>query len=103
MSDGRAVVVPPVALSGWDDEDDDDNFGGDRADDYDLQELIESEITLDSWVDALGVRLANVGLSVGDDEVCATPPQIAGPLQVGVRGLHGQLGNTLDRWYHLLR
>jgi hypothetical protein len=55
MSDGRAVVVPPVALSGWDDEDDDDNFGGDRADDYDLQELIESEITLDSWVDALGV------------------------------------------------
>jgi hypothetical protein len=46
---------------GWDDEDDDDNFGGDGADDYDLQELIESEITLDSWVDALGGRLANVG------------------------------------------
>jgi hypothetical protein len=90
---------------GWDDDDEDDedfdNFGGDRADDYDLEELIESEITLDSWVDALGGRLANVGLSVGDDEVCATTASgELDPYQSEYEGYMGNWGNTLDRWYH---
>jgi hypothetical protein len=90
---------------GWDyegeDDDDFDNFGGDRANDYDLEELIDSEITLDSWVDALGGRLANVGLAVGDDEVCGTT--VSGdldPYQSEYEGYMGNWGNTLDRWYH---
>jgi hypothetical protein len=90
---------------GWDDEDDDeddfDNLGRDQANDYDLEELIESEITLDSWVDALGDRLANVGLAVGDDEVCATTaPGGMDPYQSEYEGYMGNWGNTLDRWYH---
>ena len=84
---------------GWDDEDED--FGGDGAHDYDLEELIESETTLDSWVDALGVRLANVGLHVGDDEVCATTASDdLDPYQSEYEGYMGNWGNTLDRWYH---
>jgi hypothetical protein len=88
---------------GWDDEDDedDDDFGGGRADDYDLEELIESEITLDSWVDALGGRLAKIGLHVGDDEVCAaTASGDLDPYQSEYEGYMGNWGNTLDRWYH---
>jgi hypothetical protein len=86
---------------GWDDEDDDEAFGGDGARDYDLEELIESETTLDSWVDALGGRLANVGLHVGDDEVCATTASDdLEPYQSEYEGYMGNWGNTLDRWYH---
>ena len=90
---------------GWDDEEeddeDDDNFGSVRANDYDLEELIESEITLDSWVDALGDRLAHVGLPVGDDEVSATTASDdLDPYQSEYEGYMGNWGNTLDRWYH---
>jgi len=90
---------------GWDDEEeddeDDDNFGSGRANDYDLEELIESEITLDSWVDALGDRLAHVGLPVGVDEVCATTASDdLDPYQSEYEGYMGNWGNTLDRWYH---
>ena len=92
---------------GWDDEDEDEDdqdfahFGRDRADDYDLEELIDSEVTLDSWVDAFGGRLANVGLAVGDDEICTTTAsRDLDPYQSEYEGYMGNWGNTLDRWYH---
>jgi hypothetical protein len=88
-------------FGGWSDEDDEDSFDGDTAGDYDLEELIESEITLDSWVDALGGRLANVGLPVASDEVCAsTASDDLDPYKSEYEGYMGNWGNTLDRWYH---
>jgi hypothetical protein len=86
---------------GWGDDEDDEDFGQNGSDDYDLQELIESEITLDSWIDSLGCRLANAGLSVGADEVCASiGSDELDPYQSEYEGYMGNWGNTLDRWYH---
>ncbi len=42
-------------------------------DGYDLDELIESVVTLDSWIDSRGGRLESGGLSVGNDEVVPAP------------------------------
>jgi hypothetical protein len=88
---------------GWDswDDDEDDESGWDGADDYELDELMESEITLERWIDSSGGRVANVGLSVGDDEVCATTgSDDLGPYKSEYEGYMGNWGNTLDRWYH---
>ncbi len=80
---------------------DEDDFDGDAAGDYDLEDLIESEVTLDSWVDPRGGRLETVGLSVGDDELCAsTPSGDLEPYRSEYEGYMGNWGNTLDRWYH---
>ncbi len=84
-----------------DEDDEDDEAGGGGTDDYDLEELIESAITLDHWIDSSGSRSANVGLSVGDDEVCAsTGSDDLDPYTSEYEGYMGNWGNTLDRWYH---
>lgn len=87
---------------GWDDGDNDfDSFDGDGNGDYDLDELILSEVTLDSWIDSQGGRLENLDLFVGDDEVCAsTPSGDLAPYRSEYEGYMGNWGNTLDRWYH---
>ncbi|HEX4108599.1 MAG TPA: 2OG-Fe(II) oxygenase [Solirubrobacteraceae bacterium] len=87
----------------WDEADDEleDVGGGGTAEDYDLEELIESEVTLDSWVDPRDGRLKDVGLSIGDDEVCAsTASGELEPYSSEYEGYMGNWGNTLDRWYH---
>ncbi len=86
----------------WDEEDDDlDEPGGDGGEEYDLQELIESQVTLDSWIDLRDGRMKKVGLSVGGDEVCAsTPSGELEPYSSEFEGYMGNWGNTLDRWYH---
>lgn len=85
----------------WD-ADEDDSFdrdaGGDG--DYELEELIESEITLESWTGSSSGRLESVNLAVGDDAVCASTP--SGDLEPSgseYEGYMGNWGNTLDRWY----
>lgn len=85
----------------WDDGDDDVDSDGGNGDDYELEELIESEVKLDSWIAAGGGGLERVGLSVGDDEVCAsTPSGDLEPYSSEYEGYMGNWGNTLDRWYH---
>jgi hypothetical protein len=100
--EGRQRWYQRSGYNRWDDRDDDfDSFDGDGTGDYDLDELIESEVTLDSWIDSRGGRLENVGLSVGDDEVCAsTPSGDLEPYSSEYEGYMGNWGNTLDRWYH---
>lgn len=79
----------------------DDDVGEDGGDDYELDELIESEIALEHWVDSSGGRVTNVGLSVGDDEACATTgSDELEPYQAEYEGYMGNWGNTLNRWYH---
>jgi predicted 2-oxoglutarate/Fe(II)-dependent dioxygenase YbiX len=90
----------------WYDEDDedDDEYSDDVNDsehEYDVQELIDSEVTLTHWTGPEGTRLEETSLSVDGDEVCASIP--TGDLAAYAseyEGYMGNWGNTLDRWYH---
>lgn len=66
-----------------------------------LQELIESEVKLESWIDPRDGRVKDVHLAVGGDELCAsTPSGELEPYSSEYEGYMGNWGNTLDRWYH---
>jgi hypothetical protein len=82
----------------WDDWQDDVDSFDDETGDYDLHELIESEVKLD-WIDSRGTRLS-MPLSIGNGEVCAsTPSGDLEPYLSEYEGYMGNWGNTLDRWY----
>ena len=85
-------------------EDDDDEPLDERATgtgEYDLEDLIESEVTLDSWIDPAGDRVEQVDLPIPGDEVAAsTPTAELEPYSSEYEGYMGNWGNTLDRWYH---
>ena len=95
----------------YDDEDEDDvedygyhdasrDRGGDH-DDYQLNELIDDEITLGWWTSPDGTGGEPISLHVPDSEVCATTPSAnLAPCQSEYEGCMGNYGNTLDRWYH---
>jgi len=95
----------------YDDEDEDDvedygyhdasrDRGGDH-DDYQLNELIDDEITLGWWTSPDGTGGEPISLHVPDSEVCATTPSAnLAPCQSEYEGYMGNYGNTLDRWYH---
>ena len=85
------------------DEDDDEYSGGASGSDgdYDIQELIDSEVSLTHWTGPDGTRLEETSLSVDGDEVCASTE--TGGLEAyssEYEGYMGNWGNTLDRWYH---
>ena len=90
----------------WYDEDDEDDneYSGDAGDserEYDVQELIDSEVTLTYWTGPEGTRLEETSLSVDGDEVCAsTPTGDLAAYSSEYEGYMGNWGNTLDRWYH---
>jgi predicted 2-oxoglutarate/Fe(II)-dependent dioxygenase YbiX len=90
---------------GWDDhdEDDDEEPGEPRGGEgeYDVRELIDSEVTLTHWTGRDGARLEEAVLYVGGNEVCAsTPTGALKPYESEYEGYMGNWGNTLDRWYH---
>ena len=85
-----------------DDEDDYDDASGRGSDhdDYQLNELIDDEITLGWWTSPDGTGGEPVSLHVPDSEVCATTPSAdLTPYQSEYEGYMGNYGNTLDRWY----
>ena len=87
-----------------DDEEDYDNGvsrgrGGDH-DDYQLNDLIDDEITLGWWTSPDGTGGEPISLYVPGTEVCATTPSAdLVPYQSEYEGYMGNYGNTLDRWY----
>ena len=98
----------------WDDydyyeeEEEDDDGGYDDAyrdrgsnhDDYQLNDLVDDEITLGWWTSLDGTGGEPVSLYVPDSEVCATTPSAdLTPYQSEYEGYMGNYGNTLDRWY----
>jgi len=96
-----------------DDDDDYDDYDGDDdeycdedenvsdASDYDIHELIDSEVTLTHWTQPDGTGLAEISLHVPAGEVCAvTPTGALEPRDSEYEGYMGNWGNTLDRWYH---
>ncbi|HWN00081.1 MAG TPA: 2OG-Fe(II) oxygenase [Streptosporangiaceae bacterium] len=88
----------------WDDdydEDDDEYSDGASDSEYDIQELIDSEVTLTHWTGPDGTRLEEISLYVDGDEVCAsTQTGDLEPYSSEYEGYMGNWGNTLDRWYH---
>ena len=80
----------------WHDYDYDDE----DPDDYQLNELIDDEITLGWWTSPDGTGGEPISLHVPHNEVCATTPsEDLAPYQSEYEGYMGNYGNTLDRWY----
>ena len=74
---------------------------GDSDSEYDIQDLIDSEVTLTHWTGPDGSRLEETSLRVNRKEVCAsTPAGALTPYSSEYEGYMGNYGNTLDRWYH---
>ena len=86
----------------YDEDDDDDEYSGGASDsEYDIQELVDSEVTLTHWTGPDGTRLEEISLYVDGDEVCAsTQTGDLEPFSSEYEGYMGNWGNTLDRWYH---
>jgi len=88
----------------WDDdydEDDDEYSDGASDAEYDIQDLVDSEVTLTHWTGPDGTRLEETSLFVDGDEVCAsTSTGDLEPYSSEYEGYMGNWGNTLDRWYH---
>jgi 2-oxoglutarate-Fe(II)-dependent oxygenase superfamily protein len=73
---------------------------GDSAE-YEINDLINTEVSLTHWTGPDGTRLEETSLSVDDTEVCAsTPCGDLEPYESEYEGYMGNWGNTLDRWYH---
>lgn len=80
----------------------DDDEPADDADDstYELNELIDDEITLGWWISADGSDPESISLPLGQHEVCAvTPSRSLTPYHSEYEGYMGNYGNTVDRWY----
>jgi hypothetical protein len=88
----------------WYDDYDEDEHPGDEGGgehEYDVQDLIDSEVTLTHWTGPDGTRLEETALYVDGNEVCAsTPTGDLEPYSSEYEGYMGNYGNTLDRWYH---
>lgn len=81
----------------WSNDDWDDDVD---PDDVEPEELIDSEVSLQCRMDPPGTAGGLVGLSVADDEVCATTgSEHLEPHSSTYEGYMGNWGNTLDRWY----
>jgi hypothetical protein len=89
----------------WDDYDDcyedEDSYCDDEdPTDFQLNDLIDDEITLGWWTRPDGTGGESISLHVPDYEVCATTPSVdLVPYQSEYEGYMGNYGNTLDRWY----
>jgi hypothetical protein len=68
---------------------------------YEINDLINTEVSLTHWTGPDGIRLEETSLAVDDTEVCAsTPSGDLEPYESEYEGYMGNWGNTLDRWYH---
>ena len=75
--------------------------GSADSDEYEINDLIDTEVSLTHWTGPDGNRLEETSLSVSDTEVCAsTPSGDLEPYESDYEGYMGNWGNTLDRWYH---
>ena len=84
------------------DGDHDDTYRdrGSNHDNYQLDDLVDDEISLGWWTSPDDVGGEPVSLYVPDSEVCATTPSAdLTPYQSEYEGYMGNYGNTLDRWY----
>lgn len=82
----------------WD-EDPEEEVDEDTPRDYDLDSLLDDEISLGWWT-AGGAKGERITLPLDESEVCAaTPTHNLTPYQSEFEGFMGNYGNTVDRWY----
>jgi 2OG-Fe(II) oxygenase superfamily len=85
----------------WDEDEDFTRTAISDTGKFNVQELIDSEISLTHWTGPDGRRLEETSLPVRDAEVCAaTENGDLTPYSTEYEGYMGNWGNTLDRWYH---
>jgi 2OG-Fe(II) oxygenase superfamily len=86
-----------------DDEEENDDVSRSQGDDHDayqLNELIDDEVTLGWWTSPGSTGGEPISLHVPDSEVCATTPSVnLVPYESEYEGYMGNYGNTVDRWY----
>jgi hypothetical protein len=101
--DAQEPWEPPRRHRRWShDDEEDDTYGGGRhsPDDYELTDLIDSDIRLTAWLDQPSGDPTPTSLHVSDSEVCAsTPSKDIAPYASEYEGYMGNYGNTMDRWY----
>ena len=87
----------------WNNYDDPDDMLDDGPVDpsaYELEELLDSGITLGTCTDPSGAAAEPLVAHVDDTEVCATTPSVLlEPYESEYEGYMGNYGNTMDRWY----
>lgn len=89
----------------WQRNDEDDWIDEDPPPDndpdaYDLEDRIDADTTLTSWIDASGAKIPSIVAQVTDDEICATTPSSSlEAYESEYEGYMGNYGNTMDRWY----
>lgn len=67
---------------------------------YELEELLDSGITLESWISPTGTKAEPIVTAVSDSEVCSTTPSSELEAYASeYEGYMGNYGNTMDRWY----
>lgn len=87
----------------YNEDEDDDSEDEDcvESEKYDLNELIDNDITLHHWIDSAGQPMDGVPGFVNDYELHFTKPSSdMHPFKSEYEGYQGNYGNTLDRWYH---
>ncbi len=91
---------------GWDDDDDEDEEqeqeqeDGD-AEEYELIDLIDTDVELCHWVGPDGLVVRGISSKPASDEVCSTRASTEmDPFKSEHEGNMGNYGNTVDRWYH---
>jgi hypothetical protein len=101
--DAQEPWEPPRRQRRWSyDDEEDDTYGGGRhsPDDYELTDLIDSDIHLTAWLDQPSGDPTATSLYVSDSEVCtSTPSKELAPYASEYEGYMGNYGNTMDRWY----
>jgi hypothetical protein len=83
----------------YDEEQSSEPSDGDRE--YEIGELIHSQVSLTHWTGPDGGQFEEIVLPVRGEEVCASNPTAdIKPYSSEYQGYMGNDGNTLDRWYH---
>ncbi len=83
----------------YENEDENENSVDDEG--LQLNELIDSSISLKHWIDKTNQGIDYSGLYIDDDEICWTKATNEfDPFSSEYEGWMGNYGNTLERWYH---
>jgi hypothetical protein len=84
---------------GWNDDLEEYLHEPGDSDEYTLQDLIDSSVTLIGWTGPQGTP-EDISLAVGRAEVCASTRSVdLQPYASEYEGYMGNYGNTMDRWY----
>jgi hypothetical protein len=82
----------------WDDDSDWDE--PESADDYELGDLLDATMSIDSAIDVADRNAEPLAGHVEDGESCwSTPTGDLTPYNFEYEGYQGNYGNTIDRWY----